>query len=246
LTSALTIYVLIVIFLATLVRSAFGFGESLFAVPLLGLCIPLQVAAPLAVLVSITIAGFVVAQDWKKIHIQSAGWLISATFFGIPLGLMLLTSGKEQMVKIALGISIIAFALYSLIDRKPIKLKTDSWGWLLCCGFLAGILGGAYGLNGPPLVIYGSMRRWSAPHFRATLQGYFLPASIIGMCGYWFTGLWISSVTYYYLLSLPVIIPAIYLGRTLNRRLEGKNFFHYVYLGLLGIGVLFLMQAIFT
>ena len=58
----------------------------------------------------------------------------------------------------------------------------------MACGFCAGVLGGAYGMNGPPLVIYGAMRRWSAQHFRATLQGYFLPASIIGMGGYWLAG----------------------------------------------------------
>ena len=49
-----------VVFVATLIRSAFGFGEALVAVPLLVLCIPLPVAAPLAVLVSITIAAVVV------------------------------------------------------------------------------------------------------------------------------------------------------------------------------------------
>lgn len=63
---AATLQVLGVVFLATLIRSAFGFGEALVAVPLLALCIPLKVAAPLAVLVSITIAATVVAQDWRK------------------------------------------------------------------------------------------------------------------------------------------------------------------------------------
>jgi hypothetical protein len=32
-------------------------------------------------------------------------------------------------------------------------------------------------MNGPPLVIYGALRRWTPERFRATLQGYFLPAS---------------------------------------------------------------------
>jgi len=41
----------LIVFIATLIRSAFGFGEALVAVPLLALCIPLEVAAPLAVLV---------------------------------------------------------------------------------------------------------------------------------------------------------------------------------------------------
>ncbi len=58
-----TLDVLLIVFLATLIRSAFGFGEALIAVPLLALFIPLKVAAPLAVLLSITVAAVIVAQD---------------------------------------------------------------------------------------------------------------------------------------------------------------------------------------
>jgi len=62
----ITLHVVIVVFVATLIRSALGFGEALFAVPLLALRLPLAVAAPLAVLISITIAAIVVVQDWQK------------------------------------------------------------------------------------------------------------------------------------------------------------------------------------
>jgi uncharacterized membrane protein YfcA len=232
------------VLIATLIRSTFGFGEALVAVPLLALWIPLEVAAPLAVLVSITIAGIVVVQDWKKIHMQSAGWLVVSTLAGIPLGVLLLTSHHQRMVKAALAVVIISFSIYSLMGRTPLELKRDSRGWLVVCGFCAGVLGGAYGMNGPPLVVYGAMRRWSAQHFRATLQGYFLPASIIGMGGYWMAGLWTPAVTHYYLLSLPVTLLGVFLGRAINRRLQGAAFLKYIYLGLAGIGALLLVQAI--
>jgi uncharacterized membrane protein YfcA len=241
---AATLQVLAVVFLATLIRSAFGFGEALFAVPLLALFIPLKVAAPLAVLVSITIAAVVVAQDWRKIHLRSTGWLVGATLAGIPVGLRLLTSSHQQAVKVALAVFIMVFAAYSLVGSKPPKLKRDNKAWLLGCGFVAGIFGGAYGMNGPPLVIYGAMRRWSAQHFRATLQGYFLPASIIGMGGYWLAGLWVPAVTHYYLLCLPVILPAVWLGRVINHRLHGEAFLKYVYAGLAVIGVVLLAQSL--
>ena len=227
-----------------MIRSAFGFGEALVAVPLLAFWLPLPVAAPLAVLVSITIAGIVVIQDWEKIHLSSAGWLVVSSLFGIPLGLLLLTNSHQRGLKAALGIIIIAFAVYSLIGRAPLELKQDSRGWLLACGFCAGVLGGAFGMNGPPLAVYGAMRRWSAQHFRATLQGYFLPASIIGMIGYGLAGLWTSAITRYYLLSLPVTFLGVYLGRAINHRLHGEAFFKYLYLGLAGIGALLLAQAI--
>ena len=79
---ATTLEVLAVVFVATVIRSAFGFGEALVAVPLLALFIPVQVAAPLAVLVSITIAAVVVVQDWRKIHVRSTGWLVASTWWG--------------------------------------------------------------------------------------------------------------------------------------------------------------------
>lgn len=233
-----------ILFFATLIRSAFGFGEALIAVPLLAFCVPLHVATPLAVLVSITIAAIVVAQDWRNIHLRSAGWLLLATPLGIPLGLLLLRSSHQRALQAALAAIIIAFSAYCLIGRAPLDLRQDSRQWLLACGFCAGVLGGAYGMNGPPLAIYGAMRRWSAQQFRATLQAYFLPASIIGMAGYWLVGLWTSDVTHFYLLSLPLIVIAVFLGRAINRRLHLEVFLKFVYRGLLGIGALLLVQAI--
>jgi uncharacterized membrane protein YfcA len=196
------------------------------------------------VLVSITVAGIVVVQDWKKIHLHSTGWLVFSSLFGIPLGLLLLTSSHQSMVKGALAVIIMMFSAYSLIGRTPLELQRDSRGWLVMCGFCAGVLGGAYGMNGPPLVVYGAMRRWTAQQFRATLQGYFLPASIIGMVGYWLAGLWTHAVTHYYLLSLPVTVLGVFVGRWINHRLHGEVFFKYLYVGLAGIGALLLVQAI--
>ena len=131
-----------------------------------------------------------------------------------------------------------------LIGRKPAELHSDSRIWLLVCGFVAGVLGGAYGMNGPPLAIYGAMRRWTAQHFRATLQGYFLPASVIGMIGYWLAGLWSRDVTRYFLLSLVVVFPAIFLGRWVNRRLHNHAFLKIVHAGLILIGTTLLVQAV--
>lgn len=238
-----TLYVLLVIFVATLIRSAFGFGEALVAVPLLAIRLPVSVAAPLAVLVSITVAAVIIARDWRNIHLHSASLLVVATLFGIPLGLTLLTEGNHRLVKGTLGAIIIAFSAYALIGRKPPELHSDNRLWLLVCGFVAGIMGGAYGMNGPPLAIYGAMRRWSAQHFRATLQGYFLPASVIGMLGYWLAGLWVGAVTRYYLLSLPLVIPAILLGRVVNHRMRGDSFLKLVHIGLVLIGATLLLQA---
>ena len=152
--------VLGVVFVATLIRSAFGFGEALVAVPLLARVIPVAESVPLAALLSITVAAIIVVQDWRHIHFHSAWRLVLASLPGIPIGLWMLTSVPEPVVKLILAVVIIGFSTYCLVGRAPFELKSDRLAWLF--GFWAGVLGGAYGMNGPPLVIYGSLRRWSA------------------------------------------------------------------------------------
>ena len=121
----ITAQVILVLFLATLVRSALGFGEALIAVPLLAFVVPVEVAAPTAVLVSITVALIIVIQDWHRVHVSSALWLVLPTFLGIPLGLVLLKTLPERIVEVILGVVVAAFALYSLLSRRNHELKND-------------------------------------------------------------------------------------------------------------------------
>jgi uncharacterized membrane protein YfcA len=234
--------VIAILFLGTLVRSSFGFGEALVAVPLLALVMPVEQAAPVAVLASITIALIILLQDWRKVHFKSAQRLIISTLFGIPVGLYLLQTLPEGIVKAALAIIIMTFSFHSLLNRNSRSLNDDRLAWLF--GFQAGVLGGAYGMNGPPLAMYGSLRRWQPTYFRATLQAYFVPAGIAGMGGYWLAGLWTPTVTHFYLASLPGLILAVIAGRVINSRLRPERFNLYVYGGLMMIGALLLLQSL--
>src|SRR4051794_19519071 len=115
-----TLPVLGILFFATLVRSAFGFGQALVAVPLLALVIPVGVAVPLTTLLSIPVAGFILAQDWRKVHVRSAWYLVLPTLFGLPVGVYVLTAVSPSVVKVVMAAVIIAFSAFSLIGRwKP-------------------------------------------------------------------------------------------------------------------------------
>jgi uncharacterized membrane protein YfcA len=99
-------------------------------------------------------------------------------------------------------------------------------------------------MNGPPLAIYGALRRWSPEYFRATLQAYFLPASAAAMVGYYAAGLWTPAVNHLYAVSLPSVLLASLLGRSLNRRMNRTAFISYVYIGLVIIGAVLCLQAV--
>ena len=238
------IFILIISFFASLVRSTLGFGEALIAVPFFLLFLPVDVAVPLAVMLSIVIALVVVIQDHKKIHFHSAKWLIIYAVLGLPLGILILTYANETIVKTGLGLLIILYSLYSLYFTKNKALEEDNKFWLFVCGFLSGVFGGAYGLNGPPLVVYGNLRQWTAKHFRATLQAYFLPVSLLSVVGYYSKGLITTEVNIYFLYSLITTIPAIFSGRYLNHKLKDGAFFKYVYWGLMLISVVLIVSTL--
>jgi uncharacterized membrane protein YfcA len=237
--------IILISFLASFIRSAFGFGEALVAVPLLALLLPLSVAVPLALMLSVSIALLILIQDHQHIHLKDAKALILSAIPGIPLGLFLMLQVEGQWTKLLLGLFIAVFALYSLqkpvVKKQPHQKRTVL---LILMGFLSGVLGGAYGLNGPPLVFYGDRAGWNATQFRATLQAYFLPASGIALLCFFAKSLVTPIVCYDFLVALPAALPAIYLGRWLNAKLSTRLFFKVVYLLPLLIGILLLFHSL--
>ena len=71
-----------------------------------------------------------------------------------------------------------------------------------------------------------------------------MPASLLGMYGYWLADLWVPAVTRYSLMSLPLALAAIFLGRAINQRLDGRRFLGCVHGVLIGVGMILLMQSL--
>ena len=103
------------------------------------------------------------------------------------------------------------------------------------------MLGSAYNTSGPPVIIYGTMRRWPPDLFRATLQGFFLVSNVIVIAGHGLAGLWTQEVLLLTLLSLPVLVTAVIAGARVNRRIPAAQFARVVYLLLIILGAIFLL-----
>lgn len=230
---------LIILFASTLTRSTFGFGDALIAMPLLTLTIGVQTATPLVAFVATTIAISIVWPSWRSIDLQATWQLIVSSLIGIPVGLLVLKTAPEEVVKGFLGLAVILVGLYNLVQPRLITLYQQKWAYLF--GFVAGVLGGAYNTNGPPVVIYGALNRWPPDRFRATLQGYFLPTGLLILVGHGLGGLWTAQVLQLYVLALPVVLIAIFLGGKLNQRIPPARFEKLIYMTLVGLGLLLLV-----
>ncbi len=210
-------YVLLVVTLSGIVRVVCGFGNALIAMPLLALVLDLTVVTPLVAIQSLLFSLFILARTHRSIHLGPAIRLFAWSLAGIPLGLLLLTGGLESFLKTGLGLIIAGYSVLCLAKRRPGHLQNDRF--LPFFGLAGGVLGGAYNTNGPPIVIYGLMRGWDAPAFRATLQGYFLATGAIVSLAQGLAGLWTREVLAFLVQSMPAVLLSVWAGQLLAGRI---------------------------
>ena len=95
-----TIAVLSILFVSTLVRAVFGFGNALIAMPLLAMTsIGMKTATPLVALIAAILSLVILVKDWRIIDFKSTWRLLVGTLPGIPLGLLLLKGPYENTGK---------------------------------------------------------------------------------------------------------------------------------------------------
>ena len=81
-----TLAVPVIIFVATVVRSTFGFGGALVAMPLLTLVVGIQTATPLVALVVNTNSIAILLSSWRDVRIGSAWRLVVSSLLEIRSG----------------------------------------------------------------------------------------------------------------------------------------------------------------
>jgi hypothetical protein len=237
------VFFVIVIFLAALVRSTFGFGDALIAMPLLALFLELKIASPIVAFCGFFISILILSRNWRTINFSAIKYLILFSIIGIPIGIIFLKDSHENLVKSLLAIILILFSIFKLLKIKGIVLKSNKSSPVF--GIISGILGGAYNTNGPPIIIYGTLKGWSPEEFRVVLQGIFLPTNLFIILGHGIAGFWTESVFYYTIISFPAIILAFFLGRKLNKVISAEKFTKYIYIFLLIIGSMLLFNIYF-
>jgi uncharacterized membrane protein YfcA len=230
-----------VLALSAFARGILGFGNALIAMPLLALAIRVQIASPVVALANLTGILIILVGNWRSIDFKAAWRLILGSLIGIPIGLYFIKNANESLVRIILGAILVLFGLYYLISPRLPYLQGEGTSYAF--GLASGILGGAYNSNGPPIVIYGALRRWAPASFRATLQGVFLPTNLLVIVGHVLAGLTTPTVVKLYGISLPFMLGATLLGMYLGKRIPKGQFNRIVYGFLVVMGVLLIVRA---
>ena len=239
----LIIFVLIIIFFSSLIRSVFGFGDALVAMPLLSLIMPVKYSTPIVAIIAIFLSLSIIIKEWDRLSFKNVYVLILFSLIGIPIGIYLLDNVSEAFIKILLGLILISFSLFNLISPNLFELKSKKFDWLF--GLISGILGGAYNTNGPPIIVYGTLKKWDAGAFRTNLQAVFMPTNLFIISGHFINGNVTQLTLKYLIYSIPSILLAFFIGNFLRLYIDKTKFIKYIFIILIILGLMMFIQAIF-
>ncbi len=227
--------VALIVFLAIFVQAATGFGLALVSMPLLTAVIGLPAAAPMMAIVGM-LAEFVILIRFREaVNVRAVSRLVIAALAGTPVGLYLLGVIDPVVGARLLGAMVAGYALYALLSPRLPALTRPAWAWTF--GFVAGVIGGIYNTSGPPVIIYGSCRRWPPAEFKGNLQGFFLPAGIMVLAGHILKGNVTAVVWHNVWVAMPAMVVGLVVGFLLDGRIPAAIFRKMVLLLLVLIGL---------
>ena len=183
-----------------------GFGSTLVALPILALVFDLKLAVPVCTTLALTLNLVMVARLRGHIRFGPLSLLILSSLPGMPLGAYALRAVSGDWLK-----TVLALAIFGFVGSEWSRVRSASpagRGWGVAAGLLAGLTGGAIGINGPPVVAWVSRLGLDRHAMRATLVAYFLLAGCGVVGSQYLAGLVTGPV----LVRAAYALPALGLG----------------------------------
>lgn len=211
---------------AAFVRGYSGFGFSLLAVTALSLRLPPSQIVPSIFLMEIAASIHMLPAIWREVHWRAIGVLLIGYTLAVPLGVWLLASVPEAPMKIALGVCVLIAAL--LLMRGIVLKRMPGTAATLVTGGASGLLNGAFGTGGPPVILFFFSSPAGASIGRASVVAFFLATDAIGLVFLARQGLVTLESVLRFAIYLPPLIAGVWLGAHSFSRTDQETFRRWV------------------
>ena len=237
------IYLILLAAGASFVQRTIGFGFGIFIMTTLPFLMPSYgEAVTLSGLLSLTSATVVMVKylkyvTWKRMIPIVAAFVIFST-----IAIFLLDRIEGHAMRVILGIMLVLISLYfSFFKDKLQKIIRPTKGWQFGAGTASGIMGGLFGMHGPPVVLYLISSEPDKDHYMGMIQTYAVITNITMLAVRAFAGYVTPAVGEAYLYGLAGLAVGVIAGNWAYRRIPGKLFTYivYAYIGICGLIIFF-------
>lgn len=221
--------------LAGTVRGFAGFGAALIMAPVLALLYGVTAAVPMMSAMEVPALIQIARIARRETNWRNTGPMAAMAVAAIPVGAAVLVTVDPELMR--RGISVIVLVLVAIMAVGGLPPFRRTRPRDIATSAVAGVMGGATGIGGPPLILYFLATGEPAKQLRGDLFGYFLVTSLVGLVTFFSYGLFtLQTVTIGLLLSVPYML-GMRLGSKLFPLASERTFRWIALVILAGVGV---------
>ena len=235
-------YIMLLATGASFVQRTTGFGFGIFIMTLLPFLMPSYgEATALSGLLALTTSSVIVARMWKYISWKRLLPILVTFVLISTAAICILDRIEGRMMRMILGTILIFISLYFSFFKDRIKrMIRPGLPFQIGAGALSGIMGGLFGMQGPPAVLYFITSEPDKEHYMAMTQMYFVIGNTMMTIVRGCNGFITPAVGRCYLFSLGAIAVGMLLGNWAFRHIPNRIFTYivYAYIGVSGLIIL--------
>jgi uncharacterized protein len=232
----LTLYAVLCIFGAAVVRGYSGFGFALLAITSLSLLLPPAQIVPSIFLMDVVAGLHLLPSVWRDVHWGSLRWLAVGCLIGTPFGVYALAHLPAAEMTLGLAVFVLIAAL--LLARGHALKSFPGPATTFATGAASGLFNGSFGVGGPPVILFFFSSPAGAAAGRASMIAYFVFTDLVGLGWQGWNGLLDRNVLWHALVFLPPLIAGIWLGNRGFKNAEPEAFRRWVLYLLMGLALL--------
>ena len=240
--SSIALFIFLLSIGASFVQRTTGFGFGIFIMTMLPFFLPTYgETTTLSGLLAITTSAVIVWRlrehvIWKRL------WTILLTFIIVStIAIFALKRVEDHILRQILGVALIVISIYFALFSQKIKLPTTK-KVQVGAGTLSGLMGGFFGMQGPPAVLYFIQSEPSKEHYMAMTQTYFLIGNVMMTIVRAYNGFFTTTVLTDYCFGLGGVIIGTTLGAYVFKYIPNRIFRYIVYAYIAVSGVVILLS----
>ena len=239
------IYITLLAAGASFVQRTIGFGFGIFIMTALPFLMPSYgEAVTLSGLLSLTSATVVMLKYIKYVTWQRLLPMVAAFVLFSTIAICLLDRIEGQSMRIILGIMLIIISIYfTFFKEKLQKIIRPTKRWQLGTGSVSGIMGGLFGMHGPPVVLYLISSEPDKDHYMGMIQTYAVITNITMIIVRAISGYVTPAVGTTYLYGLSGLAIGIIAGNWAYSRIPNRLFTYIVYAYICISGIIIAVTA---
>ncbi len=235
-----TIYLILLCIGASFIQRTTGFGFGIFIMSMLIHIMPsygeaVTLSGMLALTTSLTIAIRLSRKvTWRRLLPMLVTFIIVSS-----ICIFFLRRIEDVLLRQILGVVLILTSIYFAFVSKHITIKPTPKAQV-GTGILSGLMGGFFGMQGPPAVLYYISSEPDKEHYMAMTQVYFVLGNAMMTVVRAHNGFLTSTVITSFFYGLIGVIIGTLLGAYVFNRIPSRLFRYvvYTYIGISGIIIL--------